>query len=74
MSINKTPSGVGLAHENLNRMYYLLPITYYLKIHRMYYLLPITYYLKICLLRVKCQSPAEVCRPDTCALPRYSVD
>lgn len=31
MSINKTPSGVGLAHENshenLNRMYYLLLIT-----------------------------------------------
>ena len=28
-------------------MYYLLPITYYLKIHSLYYLLPITYYLKI---------------------------
>ena len=27
-------------------MYYLLPITYYLKIHSLYYLLPITYYLK----------------------------
>ena len=27
-------------------MYYLLPITYYLKIHSLYYLLPITYYFE----------------------------
>ena len=44
MSINKPLSGLGwlahetsheTSHENLNRMYYLLLITYYLKIHRM---------------------------------------
>ena len=38
MSINNPLRG-WLAHESLNRMYYLLPITYYLKIHSLYYLL-----------------------------------